>query len=157
MAAGRPVFHDVVREFGEGILGPDGEIDRKRLGGLVFADVGRRARLNELVHPAVRAALLDWLGELSGALMAAAIIPLLYESGMTEDWDKVVCVTASASLQHERLRERGLSNDEAAARMAAQLPTSGKEEMADYVIVNNGSRELLREQTLRVWRSIRES
>lgn len=158
MRRGRPVYEAVVREFGSVILAPDGDIDRGRLGRIVFEDPGKRAVLNALVHPAVRQAIRDWLGGLPVESPAAVvIIPLLYEAGLEEGWDAVISVASPRELQWKRLMERGLTETEARQRLAAQLPQAEKMNRADWVIFNSGTREMLNEQVKSVLRRIVES
>ena len=151
MRPGRPVYHRVVQAFGAGILAGDGTIDRPRLARRVFSRPGERARLNALVHPAVFRELRKWLAGRGGNCRAAAVIvPLLYEVGEGGGWDAVVCVTASDPVRIRRMRDRGWSEPEARQRMRAQMDVERKAERADYVMVNNGTEELLREQLRRV-------
>jgi len=158
MAPGTDVFRGVVDAFGAEILDPNGAIDRQRLGKRVFADTDQLARLGDLVHPPVLAAVRDWLAQCESELhrAAAVVIPLLYEAGWHSGWDAVVCVTVPDGIQLDRLRARGLSMDDAIQRVVAQMPTTEKVTRADYVIVNSGTKASLQEQTLRVWRSIVE-
>ncbi|MEI6515802.1 MAG: dephospho-CoA kinase [bacterium] len=150
------VREKVIREFGREITGSDGLIDRTALGRLVFADPGRREALNALVHPAIMGRIADWVkSQATGANCVAVIIPLLYEIGAEKEWDKVICVGAPEAEQLQRLTERGLSPDEAQARIAAQMSLATKMERADFVIYNCGSKALLEEQTKQVMRNIR--
>ena len=146
----------VIREFGTGVIGPDGRIDRTVLGRMVFDDPGKREALNALTHPTIMQKVSEWL-EVKSAVSESAtvIIPLLYEIGAEKDWDKVLCVAAPEADQLRRLAERGLSPDEARARIAAQMSLALKMERADFVIYNCGSKALLEEQTKQVMRSIR--
>ncbi|MGQ9662132.1 MAG: dephospho-CoA kinase [Kiritimatiellia bacterium] len=168
MEPGRPLFQAVVQAFGADILAADGTINRQRLGAMVFADKEKLQRLNAITHPVIRAA---WEERLRAVEMssdsgtrvakpadcAAVIVPLLYEAGLQQGWDAVVCVVDTERRQLERLRARGLSEEEARQRITAQMPLWQKAELADYVIVNAGSREVLREQTRRVLRHIRRT
>ena len=148
MEADKPVFQAVVRAFGAEFVGPDGEIDRKALGRRIFASASARAKLNAIVHPSVGEAWRGWMKqrECEGARMAAVVIPLLYEVGEDQGWDAVVCVSASPAVQMQRLLQRGLTAVEAKQRIAAQLPLNVKMERADYVLVNDTSEGVLREQ-----------
>jgi len=149
--AGRPIYYAVINKFGEEILGKNGEIDRQRLGDIVFSDFGKLAGLNSVVHPAVKRAWREWLLEQErDADAAAVIVPLLFEINETEDWDAIVCVSASENVQIRRLAERGISESDARRRFSAQMVLRKKMECSDYVIHNDGSEELLREQTRRV-------
>jgi dephospho-CoA kinase len=141
--------------FGPQVLGPDGGIDRLKLGVLVFADAAMRGQLNQIVHPLVMAEVSRWLAGQAGPV-AAVLAPLLYEAGLDQGWDAVVCVAASRETQIRRLQARGMTAADAELRLAAQWPVAQKMERADYVVVNNGSLEVLREQAERVLNNIRE-
>lgn len=157
MRPGTAAFGEIVRAFGADVLALDGALDRQKLGSRVFADPEKRARLNALVHPGVQETLRERLGRCAKDNRAAcAIVPLLYECGMADGWDAVICVACREDVQVDRLKQRGLSEQEARLRMAAQMPLRDKIRRADYVIVNNGTKEMLREQTLRVLDSILE-
>lgn len=145
----------IVREFGVAVLAPDGAIDRAALGRMVFADPSRLARLNALTHPPIMRRIAGWVKDQAPAPCVAVIIPLLYEIGAEKEWDGVVCVAAPEADQLRRLEERGLSPEEAQARIAAQLGLAMKMERADYVIYNGGSQTVLEEQVKQVLRSIR--
>lgn len=149
-------FGAVVEAFGPSILGPDGGIDRARLGAVVFGDAVSLARLNGLTHPPIMKKVRDWVrAQSTQADCAAAIIPLLYEIGDEPNWDVVICVASPRSEQLKRLGDRGLTEAQALERIGAQWDQATKMERADYVIHNCGNRELLWEQTERVVRSIR--
>jgi dephospho-CoA kinase len=145
MRPGGPVHRAIVRAFGRGVTGPDGAMDRAKLGAIVFADPAARARLNALVHPAVRRALAQRLGaaERDGARAAAALVPLLFEAGMERGWDAILCVTSPRAEILRRLRARGLSGRAAAARIRAQAPLREKARRADHVLRNAGARRTL--------------
>jgi len=153
MKAGTPVFKQVVEQFGTSILNADGEIDRRKLGELVFADPAARETLNGLVHPAVIKAAEQWKTEQNRD--AVILIPLLFEAGWTEGWDAIVCVSADEKVVFQRLEKRGLSEDEARKRIAAQMPLAEKEAKADFIIENNETLDALREETRRVVECIR--
>jgi dephospho-CoA kinase len=123
----------------------------------VFNNPSRRTLLNEITHPEVMRRIADRLEELKETdHIVVADIPLLAEVGATEMFDLVVVVTASGAVQLDRLlRLRGMSDDQARARVAAQLPMEEKAAIADVVIVNDGSMDALVEQTEHVWRTLR--
>lgn len=158
MAQGGPVFGSILRAFGSGILGADGEIDRPSFGKRVFSDPALLAKLNALVHPEVKRRWLKWESEVAEAgRPAGVIIPLFYEiEEDPQDWTAVICVSAPRRKQLEWLAARGLRREESEQRIAAQWPVGRKMAMADYVILNNGTRELLRKQTSRVLQRILE-
>lgn len=155
MAPGNPVYEAVVARFGKEILGEGGALDRVALGDRVFADETERQALNEIVHPEVRRILRDWVAEITGqGRPAVAIIPLLFEVGETTLWSAVLCVAASETVVMNRLEARGLNEEDARARIRAQMPLEEKIRRADYVIYNEGTLQNLRQETLRVWNRI---
>ncbi len=153
MAAGTPVFQHVVDRFGTRVIGEDGELDRVVLGKIVFDDPLARKDLNALVHPAVIRAADRWKTVQSGD--AAVLIPLLFETGWTEGWDAIICVSAEESCVFKRLEKRGLNAAAARKRLAAQMPLSEKKNKADFVIENNETLDALRNETLKVLAAIR--
>lgn len=156
MDKGRPVYDKIVGAFGPAILAEDGTIDRVRLGQKVFGDSQARAVLNRLVHPAVIGAAKEWIGACRAAEEdAAVLVPLLFEAGWTDGWDAVVCVTAPDEQIFKRLENRGLANEAALQRMAAQMPLAQKAARADFVIENGGTLEALRSQVLDLVEKIR--
>jgi dephospho-CoA kinase len=148
----------IQREFGSDIIDCDGRVDRKRLGDIVFLDRGRLAVLNAIVHPAVKARLKKWLmeRESEGALMAVAVVPLLFEASMDSGWDAIVCVVSAEEIQLQRLLGRGLSPEQCRARINAQLPLREKAGRSDYVIENNGSLPEFEKKIDDVFREIQE-
>lgn len=162
MRRGAPLARRVAAGFGPGILDERGDVDRRKLGRIVFFDERSRARLNAILHPAARRVIAGWLRTLSGGRgspgrgAAVAVVPLLYEARWERDWDCVICVFAPYSFQIERLRAKGLSAKEARARVAAQMPLAEKMSRADYVLVNTGKEADLRMQIESVFRSIEE-
>jgi dephospho-CoA kinase len=149
---GQEVFEQVRRRFGSAMLDPGGRIDRGRLAALVFADGAARKALNELTHPPVMRAWAQ-VARAEGR-MAVAVVPLLFEAGAHEGWSAVVCVAADEAVALARLRARGLDEEQARRRMAAQWPLARKIERSDYVIWNNGGRERLERETARIYREI---
>ncbi|MFH0909214.1 MAG: dephospho-CoA kinase [bacterium] len=151
------VSDQVIGRFGQGILGPDGVIDRAKLGRLIFGDDEARRALNELTHPAVMAEVRRWLKEATGAGRdAVVIIPLLFEIGATDGWNAIVCVVADEWIALERMLSRGLAEPDARRRMAAQWPVAEKAKHSDFVITNNTDLRTLESETAEVYRKIRE-
>ncbi|CAG7633415.1 dephospho-CoA kinase [Actinacidiphila bryophytorum] len=147
----------VVAEFGTGVLAADGSLDRPRLGAIVFADEDRRKALNAIVHPLV--------GARSAELQKAAgpddivlhDVPLLTENGLAPYYDVVVVVDADPATQLDRLvRLRGMTEDEARSRMAAQAGREQRLAVADLVIDNDGPLDALEPQVRAVWEQLRE-
>ncbi|RYE87573.1 MAG: dephospho-CoA kinase [Myxococcales bacterium] len=130
----------VVAAFGPAVLRPEGDLDRKALGALVFADPARRASLNSILHPRIAAATAAHLARLdaAGEPLVCYDAALLVENGLADAFRPLVVVAAAPSLQHARLMSRdGLSEDEARSRIAAQMPLADKLRVADVVITND--------------------
>jgi dephospho-CoA kinase len=158
VAPGTPALAEIVRAFGPGVLAPDGALDRKRLAAIVFADPAARRRLEDIIHPAVRAGMAAETARLAAAGHALAFYdtPLLYEVGLESILDSVVVVWAPPEVQRERLALRdGLTPDEADARLAAQLPLDEKAARADFVVDNSGPPEALAGKAERLLADIR--
>jgi dephospho-CoA kinase len=155
---GGPVWREVVRHFGEGILLPDRRIDRRKLGAIVFADREKREILNRLVHPAVFAEWRKRLKEIEKAGKDAIVlsdIPLLIEAGLETMVDVVLLVYLSPKEQIRRLTARnGFNREEAEGRVAAQMPIGEKVIHADIVIRNGGSVEETGRAVSRVWEEL---
>ncbi|WP_432038748.1 dephospho-CoA kinase [Streptomyces cucumeris] len=152
VAPGTPGLAAVVAEFGPEVLTADGTLDRPRLGGIVFSDPERLRALNAIVHPLVR----DRSAELEAAAGPDTVVvhdvPLLTENGLAPLYDVVVVVDASPETQLDRLvRLRGMTEDEARARMAAQATRAERLAVADVVIDNDGPLEALEPRVREVW------
>ena len=143
VAPGTPGFEEVVRAFGRDILDGSGEIDRRKLGAIVFSDPARRRTLEAVVHPAVRSATDEWFAGLpEGTPFAVADIPLLYEIGRDRDFDTVIVTAVDPDTQVRRVVHRDrLTEAEAQQRVAAQMPIEDKVKRADYVIRTGGTIE----------------
>jgi dephospho-CoA kinase len=142
LAPGTETWKIVVDAFGPSILQPDQSIDRKVLGRLVFADPLLRVKLNEITHPAIRSV---WQHEREERARTyptqslAVMIPLLYECALEQMFTSVWCVGASRATQVRRLRERGISEDEALLRLKSQLPVADKLAKARVVFWGEGT------------------
>ncbi|MGC9540313.1 dephospho-CoA kinase [Streptomyces sp. UG1] len=152
VAPGTPGLAAVVEAFGEEVLAADGSLDRPKLGSIVFADADRLAVLNSIVHPLVGAR----SRELEEAAAEDAVVihdvPLLTENGLAPLYDVVVVVDASAETQLDRLvRLRGMTEEDARARMAAQASRDSRLEIADIVIDNDVPLEELQRRVKDVW------
>ena len=147
VAPGTPGLAKIVEAFGDGVLMPNGELDRRALGAQIFGDDDARKTLNGIVHPAVAVASAQAFGALreSGALMAVYDVPLLYEVGRDGAMDAVVVVSATPENQRARLLDRDpdLTAAQADERIASQMPVAEKVARADYAIANDDSREAL--------------
>jgi dephospho-CoA kinase len=149
---GTPGLEAVVAEFGPEMLGPDGGLDRARLGALVFADPERRSALERIVHPLVRAR----ASEIEAAAPPDAIvvhdIPLLVETGQGSAFDEVLVVDVPVEVQVARaVRDRGWSEEEARSRIAAQASREQRLAVATYVVDNSGTVEDLRQRVAEVF------
>jgi dephospho-CoA kinase len=149
---GTPGLDAVVAAFGPEVLGPDGGLDRARLGALVFADADRRTALEAIVHPLVRAR----AAELEASAPAGAVvvhdIPLLVETGQAGSFDAVLVVDVPVDVQVARaVQDRGWSDDEARSRIAAQASREDRLAVATYVIDNAGTAEDLRQRVAEVF------
>ena len=156
VAPGTPGLAQVVAAFGEGVLGPDGSLDRERVGELVFADAALRAKLNAIVHPLVGARMRE-LEEAAGeAAIVVHDIPLLAENQLAGGFDEVVVVDVPPRVQAERLaRERGMTAEQAEARMRAQASRAERLAIATIVVDNSGSLAELDRETGDLWAELR--
>ncbi|HEX3702715.1 MAG TPA: dephospho-CoA kinase [Vicinamibacterales bacterium] len=142
IAAGTEATIAIAGRFGREMLGPDGAVDRRRLGQVVFADQSARRELEAIVHPAIFRAITAGLHafEMIGHYpMGVVDIPLLYETGRHTDFDQVIVTTCAPAVQMARLLERGMSPLQAQQRLAAQWPAAEKTARADIVIATDGS------------------
>ncbi|WP_296605099.1 dephospho-CoA kinase [Nocardioides sp.] len=157
VAKGTPGLQQVVEAFGPEILTEDGEMDRAAVGRIVFEDEHQRKRLESIVHPLVfeRYAALEAAAPEDGIVVHD--IPLLAESGRAADFDAVIVVDAPHETQVERmLRDRGMTRDDAEARIAAQATREQRRAIATYVIENTGTHEDLRQRVTEVFGQLQE-
>jgi dephospho-CoA kinase len=145
---GQPALAAVAAAFGKDLLGPDGRLDRRRLREIIFGDATARARLEAILHPAIRAEM-----ERQSAAAAQAgpyqilVIPLLAEGGRRDHVDRVLVVDAPESVQVERLMARdSVTRDQAQASLRAQAKRETRLGIADDVVTNTGRIDDLREQ-----------
>lgn len=149
---GEEAYVRIVETFGEDILQENGEIDRAKLGALIFHDEEKRKQLNAIVHPAVRKKMLEERDDiLKDKPVVVLDIPLLFESNLTHFVDKIIVVYVDDAIQLERLMKRnGFSQEEALARIRSQMPLNEKKAYADAVIDNNGTIDQTRQQLLTI-------
>ena len=144
----------VGQRFGPGVLAPDGQIDREKLAARAFSDAEALAWIETWIHPRLYA---DW--ELTFARDRqqdwVVEVPLLFEKELQKWFDYTVCVTADSAVQLQRLAKRGIAPDHARERLARQMPVSRKCELADYVLVNDGTPDFLRAQVHRLIADLR--
>jgi dephospho-CoA kinase len=156
---GTPAMAEIARAFGPEVIGPDGQLDRKRLGERIFTDPAARAVLNAITHPRIAAASAAALGELAGRGQPVALYEaaLLVENRIHERLGGLIVVSVPLEVQIARLRERDHLDEEGArSRISAQLPLAEKVAVADWVVDNGGSVEHTRVQVEQIWRKIQE-
>jgi dephospho-CoA kinase len=133
----------IAARFGPDVMTPEGEVDRRRLASIVFADPAARHDLEAIVHPAVYRAIAAGLRgfELLGYGLTVVDVPLLYETSHASDFDRVIVTVCPPELQIARLASRGVTEAEAWQRIRAQLPTEEKAARADFVVRTDGALE----------------
>jgi dephospho-CoA kinase len=154
VAPGTPGLAQVVAEFGTAVLRADGSLDREALGAVVFADAGRLAALNAIVHPLVgeRMQELEDEAAASGAPALVLDVPLLAENGLAPLYDEVVVVDCPVEVAVQRLvSQRGMAEADARARIAAQATREERLAVATHVLDNSGTPEQLAEQVRALW------
>jgi dephospho-CoA kinase len=153
---GTPGLAAITAAFGAGVLGADGSLDRARLAGIVFNDEAALGRLNAITHPLIR----EWIAAAEEAAIRAGgddvvlvhDVALLAEWGRAKEFDLVIVVDVPAETQLERLTgPRGMAEEQARARMAAQATREERLAVADIVIDNSGSRADLDRRISEVW------
>ncbi|HMH50583.1 MAG TPA: dephospho-CoA kinase [Candidatus Acidoferrum sp.] len=155
---GEPALAEIAAEFGAGVLGPGGRLDRKALGAIVFADPDRRRTLEAMTHPRMRERLLRRIDELTAehfrglAFYDAAV---LIESGSHLMMDRLVVVITDEPTQIARLMARdGIDRDEALRKIRSQIPLAEKAKLADHVIDNSGVPTATEAATGRVYQAL---
>lgn len=153
---GQPTLARIAERFGQAVLQPNGSLDRKRLGAVVFADAAERKALEAIIHPAIRAVMKEQMAEYAAREPDRPVVvdvPLLFESGLAHNFDRVMVVYVPRELQKSRLLERdGLTDEEAERRLSAQMPIEDKKRQADILIDNSGNEAHTAEQVDRFWR-----
>jgi dephospho-CoA kinase len=143
---------EVVAAFGREVLTAEGGLDRARMGAIVFADPDKRAQLEAIVHPRVRARAAEIEASAPAGALVVHDIPLLVETGQASSFDAVVVVDLPVELQVERAaRDRGWSEGEARSRIAAQAGRDERRAVATYVVDNSGTLEDLRQRVTEVF------
>ena len=141
----------VVEAFGEQVLGADGSLDRPAMAAVVFSDPVARGRLDGIVHPLVRRRTAELVSEAPADAVVVNDVPLLVETGQAPSYDVVLVVEADPEIRVVRLVHRGLTEDDARARIAAQATDEQRRAVADVVLDNSGTPEELAEQVDRFW------
>ncbi|BBO74315.1 dephospho-CoA kinase [Desulfosarcina widdelii] len=157
---GTPAYDEIRAFFGEEVLMPNGDIDRERLGDIIFNDSDKKKRLDAIVHPRVfeRSAVL--IAEIAASEPDAVVIldiPLLLEANMDRDLTEVIVVYVPETMQLQRLMARdGIDEKAAMARIRSQMPIEEKRKQATCVIDNSGSRSACRQQALKALDRLRQ-
>jgi len=146
---GEPAYDETVREFGRAILDANGAIDRGTLGPIVFASKEKRERLNAILHPKILGKVREWFMARGpdGADFAVVEAALIYEAGYDKELDRMVVCWCRPEQQIARLERRGLTREQAQARLNAQMPIDEKRKLADDVIDCSKSLEETNRQT----------
>src|SRR6202790_2188453 len=157
-----PAFEEVVREFGQGILTPEGLVDRKKLAAIVFADAKRIERLNAIVHPPIleeQSRQLAAIGQADAHAIAVVEAALLIEAGFDKKLEFLVVTWCTPEQQLARMTEpgtgRGLTIEQARQRIAAQMPIEEKRQRADAVIDCSGTIERTRAQVIALFAKLK--
>jgi dephospho-CoA kinase len=152
---GSPVLDAINYEFGPGVLTPDGRLDRQALARIVFADPRKRELLNQLTHPAIRTRTLELIGAPPADEIVVVVVPLLFESSFDQHCDRTVAVIADPDTRRTRVAARdAVTEEQAAARIHAQLPDDEYARRADHVIRNDGDRGHLEQQADALWKKL---
>ncbi|HEX9459034.1 MAG TPA: dephospho-CoA kinase [Thermoanaerobaculia bacterium] len=147
----------LVRTYGTGILLEDGTVDRRKLAGIAFASEESANALNALIHPLVAAEEVDWMAaeeQRAGDRIVIVEATLLLEAGGEERFDRIVVVDVDPEMQLARAVARGMTREEAARRIAHQMPRQERLQHADYVIDNSGDLRAAEAETQRVYEAL---
>ncbi len=145
-------FDEVVAEFSFKVV-KNGDIDRQKLGSIVFKDSEKRKNLEAIIHPKVQEMLAEKINRLDPGDILVYEIPLLVETGAAPKFDYIITVEADIENRLDRLFERGMDEDEAERRIAAQASQTEREAIANRVIINDGDRADLFAECARIWES----
>jgi len=155
-----PAWHEIVKTFGKDVLLPDGEIDRARLGGIIFGDSSKKEILNGIVHPRVIRKVAEQIDKIQNEIPGSIIIldvPLLIEAGMNTGLKEVILVYTPEDIQIKRLVERDkISDEEALLKIRSQMPIEKKKEFATIIIDNSGTIEETKRRALEVLNRLRK-
>jgi dephospho-CoA kinase len=156
VAPGTSGLAEITALFGPGVLGPDGALDRPALGEIVFADAEKLARLNAIVHPRVGARMRELEDSAGPGSIVVHDVPLIAENNLADSYDLVIVVDVPPRIQLDRLvRLRGMTKEQAQARMAAQAARDQRLAIADMVVDNSGSLAELDRQVGDLWAELR--
>ncbi len=151
---GQPALHELVDEFGEGIIAPDGSLRRSELARIAFQEPTATQRLNAIMHPLIRAETERRLAAAGDSDVVLYDMPLLFETGQEQLVDVVVVVDVPEELQVSRAVGRGLDEEDVRRRMQVQVSRSMRVTEADFVIDNSGSRRDTERQVRGIWNQL---
>lgn len=153
-----PALADIVKIFGNAVLHDDGTLNRRRLGGIVFGDPAKLAQLNAITHPRVRAEVSRRIAEAPRDAVVVYDVPLLVEAEVDHPFDYIVVVEAPRATRIDRLVSiRGMTPEDARARIDAQADDASRRRIADTIITTDGSLADTRAQVDKVWSSLRSA
>lgn len=150
-----PVLDAIRREFGDAVAGARGSLDRRALGRIIFADPAKRAKLNELTHPAILKRVLERIAQQPASAIVVVVVPLLFESHFDQNCQAVVAVVAQPAVRSARLRARGLPQAEVDAQIAAQMSDEEYARRSTIVLRNEGDLQTLRAAVDALWDRLR--
>lgn len=157
VASPSPLINSIRREFGDAVVGSDGQIDRPALARIIFGDEQKRNRLNQLMHPEILKRVLSAIGTQPPSAVIVVVVPLLFQSNFQSNCDRVVAVIAQPDLRRQRIAERdGLTGTEIEARMRAQLPEAEYERRADIIVRNDGNLTALGREVDKAWEKLND-
>ena len=146
-------FDEVALRFGEQIM-RDGDIDRKALAEIIFADPKAKSDLEEIIHPRVRELFAEVVADLKPDEVLIYEIPLLVETGAAENFDLIITIEADLEIRKERLRKRGMFISEIEKRIAQQASREDREAIADFILINDGDEDQLLRAVENLWEEL---
>jgi dephospho-CoA kinase len=146
-------FDEVALRFGEQIM-RDGDIDRKVLAEIIFADPKAKSDLEEIIHPRVRDLFAEVVADLKPDEVLIYEIPLLVETGAAENFDLIITIEADLEIRKERLRKRGMFISEIEKRIAQQASREDREAIADFTLINDGDEDALLRAVENLWEEL---
>jgi dephospho-CoA kinase len=146
-------FDEVALRFGEAIM-RNGDIDRKALGEIIFADPKAKSDLEEIIHPRIRELFAVVVADLKPDKILIYEIPLLVETGAVANFDVIITIEADLEIRKERLRKRGMFISEIEKRIAQQASREDREAIADFVLINDGDEDALLRAVENLWEEL---
>jgi dephospho-CoA kinase len=149
---GTPALAEIKKVFGRKMIAPDGRLRRDQLARIVFTDAAQRKKLEAILHPRIRE---RWLAQIEtwrkeNRSLAMVVIPLLFETQAEPQFDKIICVACSPTVQRDRLLARGWASEQIKQRIAAQMPIDQKIARADFVVWTDGDLDSHAQQLERI-------